>query len=115
MCQTFATMPDSAAYAAVIGQEHRRRFGQFFTDPRVAGFMLEWVFACSEKHGTSSVLRKKPPALYDPSFGLGAFRPADKRIQFTASEIDDRVIDFYRTNVDPDLDFIRREDYLTTW
>lgn len=103
MCQTSATMPDSSAYAAAIGQEHRRRFGQFFTDPRVARFMLQWV------------LGSKVRWLYDPAFGLGAFRPADNRIRFAASEIDGRVIDYYRTHINPDAGFIRHEDYLKTW
>lgn len=103
MCQTFATMPDSAAYAAVIGHEHRRRHGQFFTDPRVARFMLSWV------------LGSKSQTLYDPAFGMGAFRPEGKRVRFTASEIDERVIDYYRAHIDSSADFICREDYLATW
>ncbi len=53
--------------------------------------------------------------LYDPAFGLGAFRPHDLAINFTASEIDQTVIEFYRDNVSQDVSFLEKEDYLCSW
>ncbi len=65
--------------------------------------MVEWVLHSGVKE------------LYDPAFGLGAFRPNDPNIRFSASEIDQRVIDFYRENYCQDISFLTNEDYLYSW
>lgn len=98
--------PDSSAYLRQVGVEHRKRFGQYFTHPAVADFLVEWVLAAG---GTS---------LYDPGFGLGAFlRPAvrDSRANFTASEIDPEILRFWVTAAGCDSSFVVNEDYLLSW
>ena len=78
-------------YLHTVGESHRKTFGQFFTHPKVADFMIRWV-AQSDK-----------PHIHDPAFGLGAFhRPASKYgIKLTASEIDPQILVHWR-NANPD-------------
>jgi type I restriction-modification system DNA methylase subunit len=54
-------MTDESQYFQFVGEEHRRQFGQYFTHPLVAQFMVDWV------------LESGVPSLYDPSFGMGLF------------------------------------------
>jgi len=76
-------------YTASVGFAHRRDHGQFFTPFDVALFMCRWVMTNCAKE------------IYDPSFGLGAFYNAaqslDPKVMFQASEIDQRILDFYLT------------------
>ena len=86
--------------------EHRKHFGQFFTHPSVASFMVQWVLGSG---GTS---------LYDPAFGLGAFlQPVvgDSRVNFEASEIDPAVLRFWADATGCDTSFIANEDYMLSW
>ena len=88
-----------------VGETHRKAFGQFFTHPRVADFMIRWV------------ADSKNRLVHDPGFGLGAFYKAASKhdIRLTASEIDPRVLNYWR-NANPDSDIdISREDYLLSW
>lgn len=93
-------------YSLKVGPEHKKLFSQFFTDHRIASFMVDWVLASGQK------------TLYDPAFGLGAFYLAAKNkgdVTFTASEIDPLAIQFARQNiVDGDVN-IYLEDYLKSW
>ena len=50
-----------AEYLLKVGEKHRKEFGQFFTHPLVAKFMVKWVLNSEQK------------TLFDPAFGLGAF------------------------------------------
>ena len=93
-------------YTASVGVAHRRRHGQFFTPPAVARFMTRWVL----DGGSSS--------LFDPAFGLGAFRdalPNTANIAFRASEIDAGIVQHWRRAQREAGDFIAIEDYLLSW
>ena len=64
------------SYAEYAGNLHRRSLGQYFTHPKVANFMVQWVLGSGHT------------VLFDPAFGLGAFRdPVRKEsaIGFSAS------------------------------
>lgn len=55
---------DAAQYISAAPLEHRRRFGQYFTPPRIASWMANWVV----QPNTRSVL--------DPAVGTGALLEA---------------------------------------
>ena len=92
-------------YLQVVGEEHRKRFGQFFTPDTVAAFMVHWV------------LDSGMDAVFDPAFGLGAFRTAIDcdSVQFTGCEVDATIVEFWERNTGERADFIAIEDYLRTW
>lgn len=99
-------MLDSHRYLAEVGEEHRKQFGQFFTHQAVAEFMVDWVLGSGRR------------SLYDPAFGLGAFHaPATHRSRgdFTASEVDPKVLEYWRRANGHDTAFIAQEDYLLSW
>lgn len=56
--------PRQVSYANVASAAHRKQFGQFFTPPKVAALMADWVTSC----GAKSIL--------DPSFGTGILTSA---------------------------------------
>ncbi len=92
-------------YLDMVGDAHRKTFGQFFTHPKVADFMVRWIANSKNRHA------------HDPGFGLGAFYDAASRygVEFTASEIDSRVLNYWR-NANPNSRIdISREDYLLSW
>lgn len=93
-------------YLRHVGDAHRKAFGQFFTHPDVASFMTRWVLSSGKKN------------LFDPAFGLGAFRkaiPEDSDIEFSACEIDPAIVEFWKRKTGEDPDFIIAEDYLKVW
>lgn len=93
-------------YSNGVDIAHRKRFGQFFTHPSVASFMVDWV------------LSSKSRSLYDPAFGLGAFYHAAKSIKkliFTGSEIDPSIIKFWHQEMKDKKVIIREENYLKAW
>ena len=97
-------MPDVETYITMVGAGHRRRFGQYFTPPAVASFMRNWVLA-------SGI-----PSLYDPAFGLGAFLPdKSQSISFSASEIDPRIVNYYKKDNCSEKIKLYEEDYLLSW
>lgn len=101
-----SSTPDTRAYLDIIGEKHRKQFGQFFTHPDVADFMVRWVLGSGHT------------ALYDPSFGLGAFHtPArqGRHVDFSASEIDPSVLSFWKRSTGCNTPFVEREDYLLSW
>ena len=70
---------DNLEYFKKVEKEHRKDYGQFFTHPIAAKFMVDWI------------LRSQEETLYDPAFGLGAFLDPvshDPKIRFAASERD---------------------------
>ena len=92
-------------YLDTVGENHRKAFGQFFTHPKVADFMVRWVANPKSRH------------VHDPAFGLGAFYTATSKydVRLTASEIDSRVLNYWR-NANPNRHIdISREDYLLSW
>ena len=92
-------------YLDTVSESHRKTFGQFFTHPDVADFMVQWVAQSGNPH------------LHDPGFGLGAFHDAASKssLRFTASEIDTEILNYWR-NANPNSHIdISREDYLLSW
>lgn len=93
-----------AEYGRWVGDRHRKVFGQFFTPPEVAAFMVSWVLESGAR------------SLYDPAFGLGAFqRAAGGGVTFAASEADARIVAFWRRGAGRAADFVRIENYLEAW
>lgn len=92
-------------YLDTVGETHRKAFGQFFTHPKVADFMVRWVADSKNLH------------VHDPGFGLGAFYEAASKYnaKLTGSEIDPKVLNYWRdANPNSHID-ISREDYLLSW
>ncbi len=97
------TMSD---YLQIVGEEHQKRFGQFFTPDTVATFMVDWVL----NSGANEV--------FDPAFGLGAFRAAINNragIQFKGCEVDATIVEFWERNAEQRADFVAIADYLLSW
>ncbi len=95
-----------AEYLRRVGEAHRKRYGQFFTRPEVAEFMVRWV------------LESKQRALFDPGFGLGAFFDPvadDPSIAFAGSEKDSKILDFWTGGTGGRKADIEHEDYLLSW
>jgi len=64
--QTLFSPPESDshpedAYESLASFTHRKRFGQFFTPPHIAEFMVQWLVS------------RNPSSLLDPAAGTGVF------------------------------------------
>jgi adenine-specific DNA-methyltransferase len=94
-------------YYTSIEADHRKKYGQFFTENRVARFMVNWV------------LKGKPSTLYDPAFGLGAFYFAAKETgfhgDFFGAEIDAKILSHFYAAKKSENCSIELSDYLSTW
>ena len=93
-------------YLRSVGEKHRKRYGQFFTRPEVAEFMVRWVLKSGQR------------TLFDPCFGLGAlFAPVadDPSIVFAGSEKDPKILDFWTSEIVGRKVDIEHEDYLLSW
>ncbi len=93
-------------YLRRVGEKHRKEYGQFFTHPEVARFMVRWVLKSGEW------------MLFDPAVGLGAFFDSvadDPSIEFAGSEIDPKILDFWTDEVAARKVEIANEDYLLSW
>lgn len=104
-------MPElSKKYTSEVGEIHRRKLGQFFTESRVARFMVNWVSS-----GKSSAAA----SLFDPAFGLGAFYDAARSLGFKGTysgvEIDQKVLEFFHANRSSTACHIANENYLSLW
>lgn len=97
----------TASYSFSIEPDHRKKHGQFFTEKRVARFMVNWVL-----QGNSSTL-------YDPAFGLGAFYYAARengfKGNFFGSEIDAKILSHFRLMGNTERCSIELLDYLSQW
>jgi adenine-specific DNA-methyltransferase len=96
----------ASTYGESVSSRHRQQFGQFFTDPRVASFMVD------------QVLRSGQKSLYDPCFGHGAFFDAvsgRSDVAFYASEVDPTVLDFWKMHHPDTVANVHLEDYFKTW
>jgi adenine-specific DNA-methyltransferase len=96
------------SYNNVVGAEHRRGRGQFFTPHDVANFMCRWVLAA----GSDS--------LYDPAFGLGSFYFATHAIMPSVTtegtEVDSEILKHFRVHAPQRKNLIVRcGDYLAEW
>lgn len=75
------------AYTLSVAENHRKKFGQFFTPPAVAEFMVEWII------GNPSC-----QTILDPSVGLGAFFRTIDRIKpqnnyrFIGYDVDPKIL-----------------------
>jgi len=112
-----------AAYLGAVGDAHRRKFGQFFTPPPVAAFMVRWVLA----GGASKI--------FDPAVGLGAFVRAahmesahmgcdglnncGKHVNVSGMEIDPVVLKYFHAQCNPESNSesvaVDLSDYLESW
>lgn len=96
-----------AAYVRTVGDAHRKAFGQFFTPPEVARFMVRWVLGSGNA------------AIHDPAFGLGTFWDAAEYgdgVAFTGSEVDPRILHHWRrSSPSSRVPDVSREDYLLSW
>lgn len=94
-------------YIETISISHRKKFGQFFTPLPVARLMAQWI------------LENNPKSILDPAFGLGVFYEAvlneaqTQDIQFTAYDIDENIISYFKKEKNIDID-IKKLDYLET-
>ena len=99
-------MVDGSLYLNSVSEQHRKHFGQFFTHPDVAKFMVDWA------------LESGHASIYDPAFGLGAFFDSvngDARAHFSASEIDPVILRFCEQSTKRGVSFVKNEDYLLSW
>ena len=96
-------MFDTSQYCQKVPLEHRKTFGQFFTHPKVADFMINWVLQSGKQE------------LYDPAYGLGVFNPKNKDIKFSASEIDPVILEHLNLHNYDENVLLRSENYLTVW
>ena len=96
----------SRSYSEHVDSNHRKDYGQFFTHPAAADFMVRWVLQSQKK------------TLYDPAFGLGAFFDPvsdELEINFTGSEKDTKILNYWKQKSNGrDVD-IANEDYLLSW
>jgi adenine-specific DNA-methyltransferase len=94
-------------YTRMVGNLHRKNFGQYFTESRVAEFMIQWVAAGN------------PSSIYDPAFGLGAFYDAAKALgfhgDFMGAEIDQIILSFFQNKTNAFKLSIEQTDYLSLW
>ena len=99
-------MLDSNEYLRLVGEPHRKRFGQYFTPPQVADFMVEWA----SRSGLKS--------MFDPAFGLGAFHGSARRLgitEFGGCEIDPRILQSWNNARNHNADLVEQADYLLSW
>ncbi len=93
-------------YLATVSSSHRKAYGQFFTHPAIAKFMVSWV----TEGGTTT--------LHDPAFGLGAFSDVltgTPDVSFTGSEVDPKILGFWENATPNSPAKVDGEDYLLSW
>lgn len=93
-------------YISETSLSHRKDYGQFFTPPKIARLMVEWL------------LRDGPATMLDPAFGLGVFYDqirmarSSRTVNFTGYEIDVQILNYLDAGSPrPDLTIIQ-DDYL---
>lgn len=80
---------DCEQYILSVGNEHRKRYAQYFSPLPIACFMRNWI--CQGKTNVE---------IFDPAFGLGAFfDDCPSEIHFSGMEVDRRILDFYKSHV----------------
>lgn len=99
-------MLDSNEYLRLVGEPHRKRFGQYFTPPQVADFMVEWVSGSGLK------------SMFDPAFGLGVFHGSATKFgirEFGGCEVDSRILKSWNNAQNHDAVRVEHADYLLSW
>ncbi|MBR7145995.1 MAG: N-6 DNA methylase [Lentisphaeria bacterium] len=75
-------------YLETVGQNHRKKFAQFFTPDIIVDFMRNWIFSGG-----------KDVHIFDPAFGLGAFyHNCSSNIHFSGMDIDHKILEFFVAN-----------------
>lgn len=98
--------PNESEYLRKVGPIHRKEYGQFFTHPEIARFMVKWVLGSGQR------------TLFDPAFGLGAFLNAARSqatVKFAGSEIDPEVLKYWQCTALENGVEITNENYLLSW
>jgi adenine-specific DNA-methyltransferase len=94
-------------YTSLVSQEHRQKFGQFFTHQQVAEFMVKWVISGNNQ------------CLYDPAFGLGAFYYAalanNFNGKFQGTEIDAEILSCFFQQEKSSVIDVKNANYLSIW
>lgn len=99
-------MLHSDEYLRLVGESHRKRFGQYFTPPQVADFMVEWAS------------RSRLKSMFDPAFGLGAFHRSAAKLgitRFGGCEIDSRILQSWNNAQNGSAGLVEHTDYLLSW
>lgn len=100
-------MTTESDYIASTELSHRKKYAQFFTPESIADFMARWVL---EGGNVKSVL--------EPAFGLGIFTRSmlktSTKIDVTAYDIDERIIDEAKSNMALPHVSIINQDYITS-
>ena len=97
---------NESKYISETPVNYRRDYGQFFTPPKIAHFMVEWI------------LRGNPANILDPAFGLGVFYDeinkinTTKKAHFTGYEIDNRILTYLNSKTNHSNLTIINDDYL---
>ncbi len=97
---------DHTEYSLKVGGKHRKKFGQYFTHPLVAQFMVEWVLESGKN------------TLFDPAFGLGAFLTpvsCKPEIEFSGCESDPEIFNFLAEKAPEKIIQISNSDYFQLW
>lgn len=92
-------------YIELAGSDHLRKFGQYFTPPEVANFMVQWVTSANELN------------ILDPAIGNSIFSKTalllGKDVKFVGYEIDPLIVESFPS---PDNTEIYLEDFLlSSW
>ncbi|MDO4583191.1 MAG: N-6 DNA methylase [Planctomycetia bacterium] len=94
-------------YLQTTDFSYRQQWGQFFTPPVVADFMVEWL------------LRKPCETLFDPAFGLGALATAawqrNPKIRVQGMEICPKILDAWKKGEKAGFAEVCQGDYLLHW
>ena len=97
-----SNMDKEKRYIQMVPSDHRKAFGQYFTDCRIADFMCSW--AC-----------KDAKTVLDPAVGNSIFLLYAKKVNpkcaLTGYEIDKKILDFFGNPAEAN---IINSNYLTT-
>lgn len=87
-------------YSNKVGREHLKKFGQYFTNDKIAKFMCRWA-------------GKNAKTMLDPASGNAIFLRTIKElydeIEVTGFEIDNNILEFFNS---PYREYIHNKDYL---
>lgn len=98
-----ASLSPEERYSRAASASHRKALGQFFTPPRVAALMADWVAAAD------------PRLIVDPALGTGILTRAALRrcpnASVTAFEVDEGILNYSDVGVPERVD-VRLENFL---
>jgi type I restriction-modification system DNA methylase subunit len=101
--ESAASVSPEERYSRAASASHRKALGQFFTPPRVAALMADWVAAAD------------PRLIVDPALGTGILTRAALRrcpnASVTAFEVDEGILKYSDVGVPERVD-VRLENFL---